>query len=923
MRINVQFFIIFYIQLKSLIGKNERKIDNRGNSFELNCYSNFMIQIEEGPVYPIESQCDLHYNYVKEYFALRCNFKEKCSIKRKSVHFIKNCTRFNGNIVYTCIKKVMVAIYPIMNTAYLLGCPNHTTLKINYLWISFYKYFVKTLLNQISKELLENVKNSIKNIEKLLIEQCNGKTICKFKDLKLIRRCPIIKILHECIPSTSETTIVNNQATLSTINGEQTSYSTSHGIYTSTTERTVNSEFSTTDNEEGTTASVTYSTKHQQSSPIGKISTTYSQKSQLLNKEEEEKRITNMPSKAIGTFQTTTEDSNKTMHNSSRFTAKESTMAWINTDKPILEIKCLEEYSGIFHWKQTNVTNFEEEVLVSSLCPDGENNATRICSYNNQGWLRMNTSNCQSSEMLEIDQEPKSQENLTNTANKISKLTQTGRLYAGDISLTGKILQVLSKNIENVTFTQAENITKAITQSVSNLLKPDKLLVWEELSQTTRHQTALRMITSIEETTMKISDSISLQRNNTDSLLIEEENVVVSIQKLNNSTRQSNTEFIFTSSIGRQSAFGRSEDGEEDSTNSRNEFIIPRKAIGGLVNDESVLIFIEYSNMEDVLLNNKRIVEEETWRGEMNETLTIRGKKTVESESRKGKRVFNSKVIAAILSTNSVKQSALESDVFLIVERKDKSLVGNTECSFWNTTSTDKNKEGVWSNHGCFMMKEESNKTHVKCRCNHLTNFAILMDIHGVDKSLSEIDRFALMIITRCGCCVSIFFLMITIIIFAKFRRKFYGKVTKEATFLININLSISLLLAQVIFSIGIPQTSNKIICHVVTTVLLYFLLACFMWMGLYGILSLIMVIFVYEPKSSLRWKFLSVGYGIPILISIDVVKDFFLELKEKTYCWIDKKHFIYCFILPLCLVIFINLIASIVICIKYRRSTA
>lgn len=88
-------------------------------------------------------------------------------------------------------------------------------------------------------------------------------------------------------------------------------------------------------------------------------------------------------------------------------------------------------------------------------------------------------------------------------------------------------------------------------------------------------------------------------------------------------------------------------------------------------------------------------------------------------------------------------------------------------------------------------MKEESNETHVKCRCNHLTNFAILMDIHGVDESvtnrnmiffeivtlfssfcfqLSEIDKFALMIITRCGCGISIFFLFITIMIFLKFR---------------------------------------------------------------------------------------------------------------------------------------------------------
>ncbi|CAD5122000.1 DgyrCDS10453 [Dimorphilus gyrociliatus] len=485
-------------------------------------------------------------------------------------------------------------------------------------------------------------------------------------------------------------------------------------------------------------------------------------------------------------------------------------------------------------------------------------------------------------------------------------MTKTQHLYAGDITVIGEIMLQLSNDVHNMPYNQALNLTKAITQSVSNLLKPDKLLVWEELSQTTRHQTALRMITSIEETTMKISDSIFLQRNNTDSLLIEEEN--------------SNTEFIFTSSIGRQSAFGRSEDGEEDSTNSRNEFIIPRKAIGGLVNDESVLIFIEYSNMEDVLLNNKRIVEEETWRGEMNETLTIRGKKTVESESRKGKRVFNSKVIAAILSTNSVKQSALESDVFLIVERKDKSLVGNTECSFWNTTSTDKNKEGVWSNHGCFMMKEESNKTHVKCRCNHLTNFAILMDIHGVDKLISDADKLSLMIITRIGCSISMFFLFMSLIIFLKFRESFRDKVTNEICFMINVNLSICLLTSQFIFLTGITETSDKILCQVIGLFLLFFLLSGFVWMGLYGVLSIIMVVLVYDPKSGIKWKFLLTGYGVPFAICLDAVRGNFAQLRTENYCWLGNNQFIYYFIIPVSAVILLNMISSILICIKYQR---
>lgn len=38
---------------------------------------------------------------------------------------------------------------------------------------------------------------------------------------------------------------------------------------------------------------------------------------------------------------------------------------------------------------------------------------------------------------------------------------------------------------------------------------------------------------------------------------------------------------------------------------------------------------------------------------------------------------------------------------------------------------------GDWSQDGCILRYK--NFTHVKCQCNHLTNFAILMDVSGVE----------------------------------------------------------------------------------------------------------------------------------------------------------------------------------------------
>ena len=69
----------------------------------------------------------------------------------------------------------------------------------------------------------------------------------------------------------------------------------------------------------------------------------------------------------------------------------------------------------------------------------------------------------------------------------------------------------------------------------------------------------------------------------------------------------------------------------------------------------------------------------------------------------------------------------------------------------------------AWSDQGCWKISET--KTHVKCKCNHLTNFALLMDVYGEQKDLMELK-----VITWIGCGVSLLGLILTFITFAAFR---------------------------------------------------------------------------------------------------------------------------------------------------------
>ena len=72
---------------------------------------------------------------------------------------------------------------------------------------------------------------------------------------------------------------------------------------------------------------------------------------------------------------------------------------------------------------------------------------------------------------------------------------------------------------------------------------------------------------------------------------------------------------------------------------------------------------------------------------------------------------------------------------------------------------------GAWSNQNCSVSEIQKYDGYITCECNHLTNFALLMDV-----SQSRNDPLALSIVTWIGCGISMLGLMLTIITFLYFK---------------------------------------------------------------------------------------------------------------------------------------------------------
>ncbi|XP_060904380.1 adhesion G-protein coupled receptor G4 isoform X2 [Labrus mixtus] len=286
---------------------------------------------------------------------------------------------------------------------------------------------------------------------------------------------------------------------------------------------------------------------------------------------------------------------------------------------------------------------------------------------------------------------------------------------------------------------------------------------------------------------------------------------------------------------------------------------------------------------------------------------------------------LNSYIVSASVNGSHV-HNLKDKVVVTLNHQKPKQQEFEVRCVFWDF---QKNAgQGGWNSGGCETQSISSNRT--SCLCDHLTHFAVLLDVSRRD--LSDTDSQILTVISYLGCGISSIFLGITLLTYLAFE-----KLRRDNPSKILINLSAALLGLGMLFLLNswLSSFSNYGLCIATGASLHYFLLASFTWMGLEAVhmyLALVKVFNIYIPSYIL--KFCAAGWGIPLVIVSIVLamdKDAYgnatpeeakvgLQSIEQ-FCWLQNDVFFYVTVVAFFLLILLcNIFVFIKVLVQIRQ---
>ncbi|KAH1176118.1 hypothetical protein KIL84_020852 [Mauremys mutica] len=192
--------------------------------------------------------------------------------------------------------------------------------------------------------------------------------------------------------------------------------------------------------------------------------------------------------------------------------------------------------------------------------------------------------------------------------------------------------------------------------------------------------------------------------------------------------------------------------------------------------------------------------------------------------------------------------------IFTLRHRQAKQEEEEAHCVHWKFIAG----KGTWAEDGCTVL--HTNSTHTICSCDHLSSFALLMDLTGVEES----DP--LTIITYVGLTCSLLCLFLAILTFLLCRS------IRNISTSLHLQLCLCLFLANLLFLTAVKRTGIQVVCAVIAGFLHYLFLACFTWMFLEGLHLFLTVrnlkVVNYTSASRFKKKFIyPFGYGFPALV--------------------------------------------------------
>uniref|UniRef100_UPI003AAC943A uncharacterized protein adgrg2a n=1 Tax=Centroberyx gerrardi TaxID=166262 RepID=UPI003AAC943A len=246
-------------------------------------------------------------------------------------------------------------------------------------------------------------------------------------------------------------------------------------------------------------------------------------------------------------------------------------------------------------------------------------------------------------------------------------------------------------------------------------------------------------------------------------------------------------------------------------------------------------------------------------------------------------------------------------------------------CAFWDFSLNGGG--GGWNSAGCFLLNTTQENT--SCSCNHLTSFAILLDVSRGEGTNPQ-HALILTFITYIGCGISAIFLAVTLFTYICFQ-----KLLRDIPSKILVQLCMSLFLLNLLFLLDgwlalYPSTG---LCISTAFFLHYFLLTSFTWAGLEALHMYLSIIRVFTPYlSRYMLKFSLLGWGVPLIVVIVVISvdknNYGLVTYGKNtngssddFCWLRNDIAFYVGVVAYFILIFaLTLLVFIVVLVQLAR---
>lgn len=205
-------------------------------------------------------------------------------------------------------------------------------------------------------------------------------------------------------------------------------------------------------------------------------------------------------------------------------------------------------------------------------------------------------------------------------------------------------------------------------------------------------------------------------------------------------------------------------------------------------------------------------------------------------------------------------------------------------CVYWDPQANS--RFGAWLTDGCRLDETSSNASISVCKCNHLTNFAVLL-VSPTCNGTECIER-KLHLEVYVGCGVSLFFISLLFIALSIIRKQ-----RTSTSMKIQKHLAVSQIFILVPFLAGIFRTSPDGVCQAVAAVLHFGLLSATMWLG-----TETLTFYVEQTRMlGISWdtdltKRFFLAWGLPlavviVLIVVGVTTDVSIYGGTE-YCWIQ-----------------------------------